>query len=135
MFALVRHAGYQHANGNITPEGTQAATFLAQQLHALNIPWREIRTSPSARTRETGNIIGKILELPIEVDERIGMVGNLIDLLPPTEQNNIIFISHLPVLTKLLSAWSRVFQQEEPPLTEIASGYVVDPINKQIRRI
>ena len=135
MFALLRHAGYHHANGNITPEGTEAAISLAKNLQALNIPWREILTSPSARTRETGKVISQELGIPIETDERIGMEGNLIELLPPTEPQNIIFVSHLPVLTKLLRAWSRVFQQDEPPLTLIASGYLIDPEKKMIRSL
>jgi len=68
-------------------------------------------------------------------DGRIGMEGDLVDLLPPTEPSLIIFVSHLPVINRWLRAWSKDFHRDEPPLTEIACGYFVDPDAKSINPI
>ena len=131
MFALVRHAGYHLGSGALTPDGSGQALDLAKAIRERGT-WKEVRVSPTLRTRETGQIIASLLEIPMVEDDRIGMDGDLVDLLPPTEPNEIIFVSHLPVLSKWLRAWSREFKQEEPPLTEIACGYVVRPEEKRI---
>lgn len=134
MFSLIRHAGYHLGTGSLTPDGTADAKRLAESLKAGG-DWHEIRTSPSARTRETANILASELGIPVISDERLGMDGSVLDLLPPTEPDGIIFVSHLPVLTKMLRAWSKEFRIEEPPLTEIASGYFVDPSSRSIRAV
>lgn len=125
MFALIRHAGYHLGNGSLTPSGAEDVNVLGEVLRGSG-PWSEIRCSPSTRTQETASILSKILNIPITVDERVGMDGDLSDLLPPTEPHGIIFISHLPVLSRWLRAWSKALNKEEPPLTEIACGYVID---------
>lgn len=127
MFALIRHAGYRIATGSLTSEGNGQALALAQAIKNTGGSWKEIRTSPTARTRETAAIVGKALALPVIEDDRLGVDGELSDLLPPTQPDGIIFVSHLPVLNRMLRAWSREFGSEEPPLTDIASGYLVDP--------
>lgn len=135
MFCLIRHAGYHSGTGSLTPKGSQEAELLAAKLQEANPNWRQVRTSPAARTRETALIIGKALSIPVETDERISADGNAVDLLPPTEPKDIIFVSHLPVITKMLRSWSTRFKQDEPPLTNIASGYLVDPDHEEIRLI
>jgi len=134
MFALIRHAGYHLGNGSLTPDGTKDATALADVLRELG-PWSELRCSPSARTQETATILSGILGIPVTVDERVGMDGDLSDLLPPTEPHGIVFVSHLPVLSRWLRAWTRLFGQEEPPIIEIACGYVVDTEARMIRPV
>jgi len=141
MFALIRHAGYHLGDGSLTPDGARDTDALAEALRAAGT-WSEIRSSPSARTQETAGILGEAIGIPVIIDERIGMDGDLSDLLPPaigearqgrlTEPQGIIFISHLPTLSRWLRAWSKSFGQDEPPLTEIACGYVVDPEAKAI---
>ncbi len=125
MFALIRHAGYHLGDGTLTPDGEQDILRLAEAL-ASHGPWKEIRYSPSTRTQETAAILSKKLDLPAIVDQRIGMDGDLSDLLPPTEPNGLIFVTHLPILSRWLRAWAKVLGCEEPPLTEIASGYLLD---------
>lgn len=130
MFALIRHAGYRLASGSLTPDGERMTGVLSEQLAARG-GWHEIRVSSTERTRETGSILSDALSIPMVIDARIGMDGDLQDLLPPTEPHGIIFVSHLPILTKMLRAWAKRFGCDEPPLTEVASGYLVDPEAKQ----
>ena len=133
MFALIRHAGYQLGSGSLTPEGNLCTQLLAQKLLQANTPWESIRTSPSTRTKETSSIIAEILNTPVEIDKRVEIGGNFVDLLPPHKPKNIIFVSHLPVLTQILRIWSRSFgQKDEPPLTEVSCGYLIDPAAKTI---
>jgi phosphohistidine phosphatase SixA len=134
MFALIRHAGYHLGNGSLTPDGAEAVNELGAVLQGLG-PWTELRCSPSTRTQETAVILSGLLNIPMTTDERIGMDGDLSDLLPPTEPNGIIFISHLPVLSRWLRSWSRVFGQEEPPITEIGCGYLIDTEAKTMRPV
>lgn len=126
MFVLIRHAGYGIATGSLTSEGRGQAFALAEVVKQAG-SWSEIRTSPTPRTRETALILGEALSIPVIEDSRLGVDGELSDLLPPTEPQGIIFVSHLPVINRMLRAWSREFNCEEPPLTDIASGYLVDP--------
>ncbi|MFA6429264.1 MAG: phosphoglycerate mutase family protein [Patescibacteria group bacterium] len=132
MFAIIRHAGYSLSSGSLTIEGETDAVALAQKLLDINEEWQEIRTSPTTRTRETAAIIGSTLQKPVEIDGRLNTDGNLTDLLPPYEPINIAFISHLPIITYLLRAWSKVFGIEEPPLTNVACGYLIIPDDKKI---
>ncbi len=135
MFAAVRHAGYHIGTGSLTPEGHGQALALAKAIRASGDAWKEVRTSPSARTKETASIIGGELGIPVVEDTRIGVDGDLSDLLPPTEPNGIIFVSHLPVLSRMFRAWSKEFGQEEPPLTDIAAGCLVLPESREIKQI
>lgn len=134
MFALIRHAGYHIGSGSLTPDGNGQALALAEAVRSAG-SWREIRVSPTTRTQETGTIFSRVLAVPMVLDERIGMDGDLRDLLPPTEPDGIVFVSHLPVLSKWLRSWSKEFGCDEPPLTEIASGYLIDPEQKRIRPV
>ena len=127
MFALIRHAGYQMVSGSLTSDGISAAKALVEHLHRNGIRWEGICSSPSKRTLETAAVIGQELSLTIDIDERVGMEGNIVELLPPDEPRYKIIVSHLPILTKLLRAWSRKLQQDEPPLTEMGHGYLIDP--------
>ena len=131
MFALIRHAGYRLASGSLTPDGERMTGVLAEQLRQHG-GWHEVRVSFTERTQETGAILAQVLALPMVTDDRIGMDGDLQDLLPPTEPHGIIFVSHLPILTKMLRAWAKRFGFDEPPLTEVARGYLVDPEAKRI---
>lgn len=135
MFAIIRHAGYHLSSGSLTLQAEDLAKQVAEHLKTTQAEWREIRVSPSTRTRETGAIIASVLGLPVEVDQRLDTDGDIHDLIPPTEPQNIIFISHLPVITQMLRRWSRYFQQEEPPLVEVATGYLVDPQTKTMKLI
>ncbi len=135
MFSVIRHAGYHLGTGSLTPVGSTDSETLAKALVAAYPAWREIRTSSVARTRETSQVLSKILSIPVETDERIGMDGDIGDLLPPTEPHDIIFVTHLPVITKMLRAWSTSFGIDEPALTEIASGYLIDPSARTITTI
>lgn len=132
MFALIRHAAYNIGSGSLSSQGMDDARSLAMQLKASGHAWKEIRTSPISRAQETASILGQEMHAPVEPDERINMDGNIVDLLPPTEPNGIIFVSHLPVLTHMLRAWSKSFNQEEPPLTRESCGYLIDPDKKTI---
>jgi phosphohistidine phosphatase SixA len=132
MFALVRHAGYHLGSGALTPDGSGQALALAEALKGID-GWKEIRVSPTTRTHETGHILAEALEIPMIEDVRVGMDGDLVDLLPPTEPNQIIFVSHLPVINRWLRSWSKEFNQSEPPLTEIGCGYLIDPESKTIK--
>ncbi|KAA0206850.1 histidine phosphatase family protein [Candidatus Uhrbacteria bacterium] len=127
MFAAVRHAGYRIGTGSLTPEGHGQALALARAIREAGSAWKEVRTSPTARTHETAAIIASELGIPVIDDDRIGVDGDLSDLLPPTEPSGIIFVSHLPVLNRMFRAWAKRFGQEEPPLTDIAAGCLVDP--------
>ena len=135
MICLIRHAGYHSRTGSITPQGSEEAERLASKLHAKNQNWKQVRTSPTTRTKETALIIGKALNIPVEVDERLSVDGNVVDLLPPTEPRDIIFVSHLPVITKMLRAWSTQFKQDEPPLADVTTGYLIDPEQEEIRPV
>lgn len=135
MFALVRHAGYELMSGSLTSDGMNATKALAHKLQHSRISWERIWTSPTKRTKETATLIAQELALSIEIDERIGMEGNFVDMLPPQEPKGKIIVSHLPVLTKMLRFWSRSLHQDEPPLTEVGHGYLIDPDNKTITAI
>lgn len=132
MFALIRHAEYNIRSGSLTESSEAAVLSLARHLKEYSQGWNEVRASPSPRTHETAAIIAHFLNISLYDDPRISMDGNYVDLLPPTEPQNIIFISHLPVITQMLRTWSRYFQQEEPPLTQLTSGYIVEPETKKI---
>jgi len=127
MFAIIRHAGYHLGSGAITPEGAADVLKLAKKMAETGTVWQEIRSSPTTRTSETAYILGQEMNVPVLLDERLSTDGNIADLLPPTEPQNIAFISHLPVITHLLRAWSKLFNAEEPPLTEVACGYLILP--------
>lgn len=135
MFALIRHAGYSISSGSLTQEGVDTTLALSNQLKTTGIEWKEIRTSPSTRTKDTATILANHLKIPLDIDHRISPDGNFVELLPPTEPDRIIFISHVPIITKMLRTWSRAFNQEEPPLTEVAGGYIVDPQKQTITPI
>ncbi|MCR4256082.1 MAG: histidine phosphatase family protein [Candidatus Uhrbacteria bacterium] len=135
MFAAVRHTGYHIGTGLLTPEGRGQALALAAAIRAAGEVWKEVRTSPTARTRETAAIIAQELGIPVVEDVRIGVHGDLSDLLPPTEPSGIIFVSHLPVLSRMFRAWSKEFGLEEPSLTDIAAGCLVLPEAREIRQI
>ncbi len=134
MFALIRHAGYQIGNGSLTPDGVAESLGLAESLRQLG-PWTELRASPSSRTMETAAIIAKTLAIPMTADDRIGMDGDLSDLLPPTEPHGLIFVSHLPILSRWLRFWSKAFDMEEPPITDIACGYLIDTEARTILQV
>ena len=135
MFAILRHAGYHLGDGSLTDHGIQAAQQLAEALARVSSSWREVHASPTPRTQQTAHLIAELLHLQVVTDERTSMDGNFVELLPPTSPDHIIFVSHLPVLTKLLRIWSRAFHIDEPPLTEVASGYLIDPQTKTIQSV
>jgi len=134
-FALVRHAGYKISTGSLTAQAIESARDLATKLKELGGTWREIRVSPSRRTKEMGTILAEELHLSLEIDERLDTDGNFVEFLPPKEQHGCIFVSHLPIITQVLRSWSRYFKQSEPPLTEVANGYIVDAEKKIIKPI
>lgn len=135
MFCLIRHAEYLHETGALTPDGAEEVARLAEVLRAANPEWRGIRASDVTRTRETANILAQLLDLPMALDARIFMEGDLGELLPPGEPVDAIFITHLPVITRMLRIWSRYLGLEEPPMAEHASGYLVDPKRRLIQPI
>lgn len=92
-------------------------------------------TSPTMRTRETATIFGMILGIPVHVDDHLASNVHITEYLPPIEPMQTILITHLPVATHVLRAWSRFFDQEEPPLIEVACGYLIHPSAKQILAI
>ncbi len=118
--------------GTLTSEGRGQALVLVEAIKAAPCVWTEIRTSPAARTRETAVIIGEQLSIPVIEDNRLGVDGDPSDLMPPTEPKGIIFVSHLPILSRMLRAWSKLFVQNEPPLTEVACGYLINPEERKI---
>lgn len=135
MFAFIRHAGYHVDSGTLTEEGTACARSVAKKLLDVPVAWTEIRTSPTLRTQQTGAILSEQLHIPIVVDDRVGMDGSLSDLLPPTEPHGIIFVSHLPVTTRMIRAWSLLFKQEEPPMPDVACGYLIDTKQRTLQLI
>ncbi len=132
MFALIRHAEYDIRSGSLNTTSQETVLSLTRNIKRYACAWTEVRTSPTPRTHETAVIIADALHIPVIDDPRVSMDGNYVDLLPPTEPQNIIFVSHLPVITQMLRTWSKFFQQEEPPLTRESSGYLVDPEKKMI---
>ena len=135
MFAFIRHAGYDTISGALTEEGKVCANQFARTIKARGNGWKEIRTSPATRTKMTAEILGKELNLPVIIDERIGMEGNIVDLLPPTEPHDIIFVTHLPILNKILRSWSDQFHQDEPPMVNICTGYIINPEERSFLHI
>jgi phosphohistidine phosphatase SixA len=118
--------------GTLTSEGRGQVLVLVEAIKAVPCVWTEIRTSPAARTRETATILGEQLSIPVIEDNRLGVDGDPSDLMPPTEPKGIIFVSHLPILSRMLRAWSKLFVQNEPPLTEVACGYLISPEERKI---
>ena len=135
MFILIRHAGYNVGTGALTEEGVLCAKLFAETIKERGNGWKEIHTSPATRTKMTAEIIGNTLDVPVKFDARLGMEGNIVDLLPPSEPHQNIFVSHLPILTRLLRAWSNQFKIEEPPMVDICTGYIIDTEQKSIVRI
>jgi|GEM_PF-1368535 len=135
MFALIRHAAYDSGTGALTEEGIFCAQQIAYVLKQQGNTWKEIHTSPSTRTKMTADIIGGILNIPVKLDDRLGMEGQIVDLLPPNEPCNNIFITHLPILTRLLRSWSNLFHINEPGMMDICSGYTIDTEQEQITSI
>jgi broad specificity phosphatase PhoE len=131
MFAFIRHADYDTLSGALTKDGVDCARRFAKALKKRESGWESIRTSPSTRTFMTAEILGEELGIPVHVDTRIGMEGSIVDLMPPTEPHNIIFVTHLPVLTRMLRSWAQQFRKDEPSLIEICTGYLIDTENKQ----
>ncbi len=118
--------------GTLTSEGRGQVLVLVEAIKAAPCVWTEIRTSPAARTRETAAIIGEQLSIPVIEDKRLGVDGDPSDLMPPTEPKGIIFVSHLPILSRMLRAWSNLFVQEEPSQTDVACGYLISPEERKI---
>lgn len=118
--------------GTLTSEGRGQVLVLVEAIKAAPCVWTEIRTSPAARTRETAAIIGEQLFIPVIEDKRLGVDGDPSDLMPPTEPKGIVFVSHLPILSRMLRAWSDLFTQEEPPQTDVACGYLISPEERKI---
>jgi phosphohistidine phosphatase SixA len=135
MFAIIRHAPYNIGSGSLSADGERVTKSLAHQLKMHPVAWQGIRTSPTSRTQETAAILGTELSLAVETDARLGTDGNMTDLLPPTEPQELIFVSHLPVITQMLRAWSKLFHQDEPALVELGSGYLIDPSTQTIAPI
>lgn len=135
MFAFIRHAGYDIGTGALTEEGKLCAEQFAMMLKERGNGWKEIHTSPATRTKMTADILGEILGIPVKVDARLGMEGNIVDLLPPSEPHQNIFITHLPILTRMLRAWSIAFRADEPAMVNICSGYIVDTDTRTLTRI
>ena len=135
MFALIRHATYDNCTGSLTEDGVLGAKRFATMLKERGETWKEIHTSPSTRTRMTAEIIGEILGIPIKLDDRLGMEGRVVDLLPPSEPHGNIFITHLPILTRMLRAWSHIFHTDEPPMVDICSGYLVDTEHEKLIQV
>ncbi len=125
MFAIIRHAGYTISSGSLTGEGLEAARSLAENLAAYP-GWKEVRVSPTARTEETGHAISDKLRVTMIADDRLGMDGDLSDLMPPTEPHGLIFVSHLPIITKYMAKWAKRMNLDEPGMTEIACGWLID---------
>ncbi|HEU0050745.1 MAG TPA: phosphoglycerate mutase family protein [Patescibacteria group bacterium] len=135
MFALIRHAGYHFNSGSLTETGSQKAILLAERLKTDDVRWKDILSAPSARTRETALLVSKTLTIPYRIDTRLEPGQNLVSFFPPNNLEETIFVSHLPVITKILRVWSRFLKIPEPPLVEVANGYIVDPDQKTIQPI
>lgn len=125
MFAIIRHAGYAFSSGSLTGEGQDAARQAAEFLSKYP-DWKEVRVSPTPRTLETGQSIAERLKIKAVEDDRLGMDGDMSDLMPPTEPHGLIFVSHLPVITKYMAKWSKRMGLDEPAMTEIACGWLID---------
>lgn len=132
MFAFVRSSIYDSQAGALAKGGVDCAKQLAAALKKIGNGWTSIRTSPAKRTLMTAELLGQELGVPVQIDERIGMEGNIVDLMPPTEPHKIIFVTHLPILTRMLRSWSLRFKIEEPSLAERGTGYLVDTEHGQL---
>ncbi len=135
MFALIRHAAYDSGTGALTEEGIICAKKFANTIKERGNGWKEIHTSPATRTKMTAEIIGEVLGIPVKIDARLSMEGQIVDLLPPSEPHGNIFITHLPILTRMLRSWSNIFHTDEPPMVDICSGYIIDTKHEKLIRI
>ena len=72
---LVRHAkaapGEPDALRKLTPAGEERARELGQSLAADGVRPAVILTSPLVRARQTADELGRALDTPVEVDERL----------------------------------------------------------------
>ncbi len=81
-------------------------------------------------------IIGEELGIPVEVDSRLRLDGNFRDFFPPHDLHGYLLISHLPVITRILRAWSERFHHpSEPRMADIGTGYCVDMQQQSIEFI
>ncbi len=125
MFTLIRHATYQISNGQLTEDGANAMRRLAVALETYANTWQEIRYSPTQRTKFSAEILHTHLHLPLHEDARINTDGNAAVYAPPHHPQGYILVTHLPVITRLMRAWSHEFHLDEPPLTDLACGYII----------
>lgn len=89
------------AKRRLTPRGEKQARHMAQWLRS-HLPSAAKRTrvlvSPATRTQQTAHA----LQLPFEIERRIGMDGTASDILAacgwPNEERRVIVIGHQPTL-------------------------------------
>lgn len=103
---LVRHGHISNENPErpLSPTGVQQIERLAQWVREHAVTPKEIRHSATARTRQTAEILGRVLSPPSGVNEVEGIgpddaAETLAEKL--TDSNDVMFVSHQPFIARL----------------------------------
>ncbi|MBP6945028.1 histidine phosphatase family protein [Patescibacteria group bacterium] len=135
MFALIRHGAYSIYPDHLTPEGEGMVLALAERLAALQA-WTRICASPRIRTQETAAIIGRVLSLPVELDESLLETASHDAWMPPHDlSEGTILVTHVPVIREIGNAWAKHFQVSAPPTVGVSEGLLIDPRASTIKKI
>jgi phosphohistidine phosphatase len=112
---FVRHGKAEEASGGIddherrlTPQGADRLQHAARVMLQLGIKPNPIYSSPRVRARQTAEIIGRVLNQPVQIREEVnfgfdlGGVAALIRDLPPDAQ--VMFVGHNPSISDVIRA-------------------------------
>lgn len=135
MFALIRHGAHSVYPDHLTPEGEGMVLALAERLAALQA-WTRICASPRLRTQETAVIIGRVLSLPVELDESLLETADHDVWMPPHDlSEGTILVTHVPVIREIGNAWAKLLEVSVPPALGVAEGLLIDPRASTISKI
>src|SRR5437660_724178 len=91
----------------ISPEGRLIQEKMSQKLKAKGIAPQKILYSPTKRTQETAEILGKVFQIQPEQEEALAIDAeghNLIQKIPdPSLNQTVIMVGHAPSLMQFAS--------------------------------
>lgn len=135
MFALIRHGAHSVYPDHLTPEGEGMVLVLARRLASLQA-WTRICASPRLRTQETAAIIGRVLNLPVELDESLLETADHDVWMPPHDlSEGTILVTHIPAIREIGNAWATHLQVSAPPTVGVSEGLLIDLRASTIKKI
>ncbi len=109
---LLRHASYApvfvDGKGGLTPKGRNEVADVGLYLNGLKKSIDKIYSSPVLRTKETGEMIARLLAIPFQISKSLAPGGDLEELFLELEAEggDFLLVSHSPVIKKILDRFS-----------------------------